>query len=303
MTEGASRSARRRPSPAKLYGLIAVMVSLWSANYVVAKVALRDFEPLLLSGLRTTLASLSLLPVYFWNRRRRPPDARLRRDLPLLAALGVVGVALNQVLFVNGLSRTSVGHSALVIGMTPILVLLLAAFAGLERIGARKFLGMGIALGGIALLNLAPGRSAGASLLGDAFVFAASVTFSWFTVYGKLVTARHGAVVVSTAVYAGAALALAPVTIWHALGGSLARVTLAGWLSVFFMALFPSMVCYLIFAYALEHIPASRVSMFSYAQPVLATLIAIPVLGETVGGGLAAGGALVLAGVWITERA
>jgi drug/metabolite transporter (DMT)-like permease len=42
---------------------------LWSLNFVIAKVALREFPPLLLSGLRTTLAALFILPVYAWKRR------------------------------------------------------------------------------------------------------------------------------------------------------------------------------------------------------------------------------------------
>jgi drug/metabolite transporter (DMT)-like permease len=68
------------------------------------------------------------------------------------------------------------------------------------------------------------------------------------------------------------------------------------------MALFPSLVCYLIYYYALKFIAASRVSAFSYLQPLLATVMAVMVLGEEVTGGLAAGGALILSGVFVAER-
>jgi drug/metabolite transporter (DMT)-like permease len=68
------------------------------------------------------------------------------------------------------------------------------------------------------------------------------------------------------------------------------------------MAIFPSVVSYLIFCYALTKMPASRVSAFSYLQPVLATILAVPMLGESVNGSLAGGGALVLIGVYVAER-
>jgi drug/metabolite transporter (DMT)-like permease len=301
LTEGGHRGIRKRPSSLKLYGLIGVMVAFWSANFVVAKIALRDFHPLLLSGLRTALAALFILPVVTWSLRRRPLRAEFRGDLAFLLALGVFGLALNQVLFTFGLNRTSVGHSSILLGMTPVLVLLMAALSGQEPLRRRKLIGMGVALSGVALLNLAPGKFAGANLLGDILIVMASLTFSWFTVFGKRVTIRHGAVVVNAVAYVGAALMLAPLTVYLAWDG-LGRVSAAGWLSLLYMALFPSMVCYLIYAYALEHIPASRVSLFSYVQPVLATSLAIPVLGERLGVGLVAGGALVFTGVWLAER-
>jgi drug/metabolite transporter (DMT)-like permease len=58
----------------------------------------------------------------------------------------------------------------------------------------------------------------------------------------------------------------------------------------------------LIYYYALTHIPASRVSAFSYLQPLLATVLAIPFLGETPSASMVTGGCLVLAGVFVAER-
>ena len=74
------------------------------------------------------------------------------------------------------------------------------------------------------------------------------------------------------------------------------------WLCLLFMALFPSTICYLIYSYALTHIPASRVAAFSYIQPVLATMLAVVMLGERVTLPLVAGGAVIFSGVYLTER-
>jgi drug/metabolite transporter (DMT)-like permease len=287
----------------RLYSLIAVMVVFWSLNYIVAKIALRTFPPLLLASLRTTLAALFILPVYLWKRRRQDvPELWGGGEGRSVVLIALFGVALNQVLFVLGLSRTSVAHAALVIAVSPVLVLLLSGWLGHERLSRWKLVGMAIAVAGVAVLNLAPTKAQGVTLWGDALTFLAALTFALFTVTSKQLAARHGALTLTTFAYIGGALMLAPVTLWLSAGFAFSAATTGSWLSLVYMAAFPSVACYLIFSYALAHIPASRVSAFSYLQPLIAGAVAVPVLGEPITSALATGGALVLAGVCITER-
>ena len=131
--------------PVVLYALIFLMVAFWSGNYIVGKIALREFSPLMLAGLRIGFAGVLILPVYEWERRRSL-TRWTRQDVPLLLGLGIFGVTLNQLFFIVGLSRTSVAHSSIIIGLTPVLVLILASLRGLERMTARKAMGMAVAL-------------------------------------------------------------------------------------------------------------------------------------------------------------
>ncbi|HBY61384.1 MAG TPA: hypothetical protein DEH78_16300, partial [Solibacterales bacterium] len=127
----------RRPSTLELYSLIALMVLVWALNFIIGKYALRDFDPLLLACLRTTVAGLLILPLYLSKTRGRKRSWS-RADVPVLVLLGVLGVFLNQLFFVFGLQRTSVAHAAIVIGLTPVIVLSLAAVRGLERFTFRS---------------------------------------------------------------------------------------------------------------------------------------------------------------------
>jgi len=296
-------AARAKGSHTILYLLIAAMVLFWSANYIIGKVALREFPPLLAGGLRVAMAGVFMLPVYAAQRGGAKPWNR--RDLPMLVYLGVFGVTLNQLFFMIGLSRTSVAHSALLIAMTPIFVLIIAAIAKQERITLRKAAGMLIAFGGVGILNLLPVTGPPGSqptVVGDVFAFLAAVTFALFTVIGKTVSLRLSAVTVNTFSYLTGAVALAPIAIWQGRGFAFARVSAAGWMSLVYMALFSSVICYLIYYYALGRISASRVAAFSYLQPVIATLMAAAVLRERVTLPLIAGGAVIFAGVFLTER-
>lgn len=289
-----------------LYALLLLMVCFWSGNFIIGKVALREFPPLLLIGLRIAFAGLFMFPFYWWEGRRAKAKKRWSKaDVPGLVLLGVSGVSLNQLFFVVGLSRTTVAHSALLVGTGPIFVLLIAAMAKLERITPRKLVGMLIAVAGVAILKIFPGQTeggAGPTLLGDFLIVLSSFAFALFAVFGKRVTERHTTITVNTFAYVGGAVLLAPMTVWQASRFAFGNVSWAGWASLLYMAVFPSVICYLIFYYALTYIAASRVSAFSYLQPVLATALAVVILDESITVPLVAGGAVIFSGVYLTER-
>lgn len=290
------------PSPVRLYLLLCLMLFFWSLNYAVSKVALREFPPLLLMGLRTTFSGVFILPIYIWKCRG---DREVWRwpELGRVLALGILGVVGNQFLWLVGLARTSVAHAGIVIALSPILVLVFATAIGQERLTAGKIAGMLVALTGVATLQLEKNKAAGATLAGDLLVFGSALTFAVFAVMGKPATKLHGGVTVNSFAYVGGSVALLPMTLWQGARFTFFNASLQAWLGVVYMALFSGVIAYLIYYYALTYQSASRVSAFSYLQPLVATLLAIPLLHERVTIWLAIGGALVLAGVYMTERA
>lgn len=296
-------ASQRHPNPWLLYTLIGLMQSFWTANFLISKVALREFPAPLLAGLRILVAFACALPLYWWKVHGR--DQWSRRDLPLLLLLGVIGVGLNQGLFIIGLSRTSVAHSAIMISMSPVWVLLFAAVRGFERVTARKIVGLAAAFAGAALLAVERGKAGGAgpSLAGDTLTVLASLAFALYTVLGKQVNHRYDAFTVNTFLFGAGSLILFPLVLWQGWSFSFAQVSTVGWLSLLYMGVFPSFVCYLIFYHALGYVAASRLTMLAYVQPVAATLFGVLLLGEHITAALVAGGAAILTGVFLTERA
>jgi drug/metabolite transporter (DMT)-like permease len=284
-----------------LFGLIFLMVLFWSANYIVGKVALREFPPLLLSGVRVTIAGLIMLPIYGSQPR---PSRKGMSDVIQLVGLGCFGVALNQLFFVVGLARTTVAHASIIVSVGPVLVLLIAVAIKQEKLTAPKLTGMLMAMAGIASLKLFQDSSTAghATWFGDIFVFLSTLSFALFTVFGKPLTAHHSSATVNTFAYAGGAIVLAPMTIWQATIFPLSHISATGWMCALYMALFPSIAAYLIYYYALTHISASRVASFSYLQPVFATAMAVFLLDERLTAPVIAAGIGILLGVFITER-
>ena len=78
-------------------------------------------------AVRMVVAALIMVGLYRYNQRRGSIPPWTRKDLYLLILLGVLGVGLNQLFFVAGISMTTVSHAAIIIGLTPLIVLMLAA--------------------------------------------------------------------------------------------------------------------------------------------------------------------------------
>ncbi|MBS1833174.1 MAG: DMT family transporter [Acidobacteria bacterium] len=282
-----------------------VMIFLWSLNFVISKVALRELPPLFIVGIRNLVAGFVVLPLYLWERRKLGPATWSWNQLPVLFFLGFLGIAMNQLFFVMGIARTTVAHAAVILGLAPVSTLIIAILAGQERMNARRLVGMVIAISGIGVLQLAhaaenSGRES--SLLGDFFIYCAGVAYALFTVFGRKYTRQHSSITMNAIAYVGSGVTLLPLSIVAARGLNLANVSWQAWASIFYMAAFSSVAGYLILYWVLRWMPASRVGMFVYAQPVMATVLGILLLHESPGPALYAGGALVLAGVLVSER-
>jgi drug/metabolite transporter (DMT)-like permease len=288
-----------------LYGLLGCMVLFWSGNYVAVKIAARTLPPLLIAVLRITLAGLFILPFYFRQQRDRAKRDNWRAsDAPMLLMLGAFGVVLNQVLFVVGVSLTSVAHGSMITALTPLSVLLLAAAMGMERITFAGTLGMLTAFTGVAFLQAFRGAGAAhPSMLGDALILLGGIAFAFFSVFNKRIALRRTATTVNAFAYAGSAILLAPVTVWELARHDVLHAGWAAWAAIIYMAAFSSISAYLIYSWALTRIAASQVSAFLYAQPLLAMLLGAALLNEFITLPIVLSGLLILGGIAITEHA
>jgi drug/metabolite transporter (DMT)-like permease len=229
-----------------------------------------------------------------------------RRDLLGLAALGFVAVPLNQGFFLAGLALSTPGHAALLYALTPIFVFLIARLRLGERATALKVGGIAVAFAGVLVVLGARGAVAlgGSSrmLAGDLLILLAVIAWAIFAVGGKVYAERHGAVVATAAAVVMGTLLYLPIGLALSDLDRFARLTPLGWASLGYLVVLTSVVAYLLYYWALSRAQASRVAIWSNLQPVLTALLAWAAYGERLTGPFLAGGAMVLAGVLLTER-
>ena len=288
--------------------MILLTVLIWTFNFLAAKVALREMSPYTLAPMRVELAALIMIIISAIQARRAAPGASPRQPLDRADYwrffwLALFGVAGNQVLFLIGLSSTTVGHSSLIIATGPISILLLARAQRLELLTVNKLLGMLLSFSGVALLAFEKGFSLQAGTLrGDLITFAGSFSFACYTVLGKRIAPKYDTISMNLYLYSFGALIVLPVAVWRAAQLDLTAVSWRGWAGLVYLALLGSVAAYVIYYWALRHLAASRLAAFTYLQPVLATILGVGMLGEELTHNLLGGGALVLVGVYLAER-
>jgi drug/metabolite transporter (DMT)-like permease len=296
-----SSKARRHMGPAS--GLMLVTTFCWASNIVAGKEALTGFNSLALAQLRMSAAAILYVLLYIaW---RGFPSLRLtKRQWLTLALMALTGITLNQICYIGGLARTSVTHTGLIQAIGPVMVLLLSASVGTEALTRRKILGMTISFMGVALLLIEkPVQGSGANWLGDLILIAAGGFFAYYTILMKKVADRYDALTLNALVFVLGSILLIPFCITSVVETRWDQIPSHAWWGLAYMVIFGSFVAYLIYAFALEKLSASNVAAFAYLQPLMAAAMGVWLLGEKISITVVIGGALILAGVYLTERA
>jgi O-acetylserine/cysteine efflux transporter len=288
------------PRPVVLLFWLVLMLMLWSFNYVAGKIALRTIDPVSLACFRLELAALILLPIYFARGERRKLQLR---DIWPFVYLGFFGVIVNQGFFTVGLNYTTSDHSAVIIAIGPIIILVLARAMKQEALTAGKIVGMAISFFGVYLLETEYGSPTHSPLLkGDLITLGGTVGFAIYAVLGKKVAAEYDALTMNTFNCVAAGILLLPLSVRQGIHLDWQHVGWSGWLGIIYMAVGSSVAAYTIFYWVLRYMTASRVGALSYFQPVIVILLSIAFLGEHPTRNLLEGTALVLAGVFLAER-
>jgi len=295
---------RARPPATVLYGALLAHTLVSAANYLFAKRALMEIPALPLGLLRFAGSSL-LLIVLLWRVRpkgQRMPPREWRKRLFLLS---LIGVPVNQGLFLTGLQLSTATHAALLYTLTPLFVLLLAQALHREFPGWRTALGAALALGGTVYVLLQREDVSGGPLIGDLLLFVAVIAWTVYTVEGREMVGKLGALPTIAWTIIGGTLLYLPLGLGALLVPSyradIAQASAAAWWGVVYLIVMTSVVAYLLWSWALAHLAAVRVAVFNNLQPLATALMAQVFLGERVTAGFFAAAGVVIAGVLIAQ--
>jgi len=288
--------------PPLLGALLAVV--LWGVSFVATKAVVREVPPIAIVFARSVLGTALLAAIL---RARGEPTLPPRASLGPLALMGFVGVAFHGVLQAHALTLTSAVNTGWLIALVPVWSALLAGALGRERFGAGKLAGLAVGFAGTLLVVTRGRLDAGVVALpatrGDLLVLASTVNWAVYSLLGHGTIRRLG----PTRATAGALLlgALMLLPFFAASGGPavFARLSGAGVAALLFLGVACSGLGYLYWYRALERVEPSRVAALLYLEPLVTLGAATALLAEPVGLVTVAGGALVVGGVALVQRA
>lgn len=270
---------------------------LFAALPIAAKIVLRE-----LSSPAITLARVGGAAIIFFviQRLTLHEPIRSRADFLRLAYYSLLGVSMNQLLYVTGLSLTTATAAQMLITGGPAVTLLVAILLGKETATRRKWIG--IALAGAGALVLVGIASLETGALGNMLIVVNMIAYSMYLVSARDLLHRYHPLTVITWIFIFGAAILLPLGLPAALREFphttlLTRVVLAG------IVLLPTVTAYYLNMWALQRVESSVVSTFVYVQPILTALMAAPILGERPSIRMVPAALLIFAGVGISIQA
>jgi drug/metabolite transporter (DMT)-like permease len=268
---------------------------------VLGKFVLRSLDPLALVCLRIG-GAVALLELF--RRAARLPSVRGWKDHLALALYGLFGVSLNQVLFLEGLARTTAVNASVLTTAIPVITTLLAVVLRLERGTPLKGLGIVLSLAGALTLIGIDGLDLGSRyLIGNLLIFCNTISYSIYLVLSKPMLERYPPLSVVTLVFAYGFVEVLPVG-----GGTLAaldttRVSGWTWLALVAIVVFPTVGAYLLNSWALKRTQASLVAVYIYLQPLVTTTLGVWLLHERLTLRTLEAAVLIFSGVFVVSVA
>ena len=247
---------------------------IYAVNYSFAKDVMPDFiQP---SGfiLLRVIGAVTLFSLVYFLFMNEKVD---KKDILRLAICGVFGVAINQLLFFEGLNLTTPINAAIIMTINPVLVLMMSSLILFEKINIRKGIGIALGLIGASTLIINGGDLSGNTgyMLGNMFIFINAASYGLYLVLVKPLMQKYHPITVMFYVFSFGLLYVLPF--------GYSELTVVQWDSfsskiiweVVFVVVCTTVIAYFLNSYALKSLNPSTVSIYIYLQPVLATLFAI----------------------------
>jgi len=291
-----------------VYAKLLLTALFWGGTFIAGRHVSQHLDPFTIAFLRFAMASALLLTLTVRQEGRLP---RLTAaQFILVALLGATGVFAYNVFFFKGLHLIEAGRASLIVATSPAFIAVTSALFlrdGSARLLAHPLRAAGIPLSILgAIVVISRGNLhqifAGGVGRGELFILACVMNWVAYSVLGK-VAMRHlsplAAVSYSSAI---GALALAVPAVMEGPVKNLGSASWTDWAAVAYLAVFGTVLGFVWFYQGVRTIGAPRAGLFINFVPVSAVLLAAPILHEPITWSLAVGAALVLSGVFLTNR-
>jgi drug/metabolite transporter (DMT)-like permease len=269
------------------YALLLGANLVYATSYVATRVALDDLPPALLALARVVGGAAVLVPVARVLEGPAPPLGR--GDTWRIVWMGVWGFAGAFVLGNWGLTASTATNAALLIIVEPVSIMLLGPSLLGERLAPREAWGAALTVAGavVVVVNGVPGLTHALvpHWRGDLLLILSGVAYGSYTLIARSI--------------AWGALVLAPVAGAEWLSGARPALTGVAVAGTLYLAVVITALGYLLWNWALTRVAAPQAAVFITVQPIAGALLGVALLGEPLTVFTAAGGLLVVAGLWL----
>lgn len=235
----------------------------------------------------------------------KPEKSRIhRKDIWTFILCALTAIALNQMLFIKGLSFTLPIHASLLTLIAPILITVIAAKILKERLTFTK--ATGLLLGVLGAGILVAGRENGAAgdniPLGDLLIVLSSVCYAFYFILVKPLMSKYSPILVTRMIFTFGFFLIVPVSAQEFTTISWAAFTSTEWLLMFLIVIPGTFLAYIFNVYGIKILSASTAGAYIYSQPVFAVVISMLFLKEELSIYKILAGCLIFTGVFMANK-
>ncbi len=278
-----------------------ILVQLLFGSFpVFGKFALQTFPALGIVAFRIGGAAIAF---YFLQRFSGSLWLDRKSDYARFFLYSILGVVLNQILFVRGLSLTTATNTSLLAVLIPVFAVIISALFKYEKFTWSKAAGIILAAGGVVYL-IDPSKASFSSQTtqGDLMIVLNSLSYAIYLVISKDAIMRNGALRSIAWLFFFGSLVTVPLGFYEMRGLDLGTVGVSTWLAILYIVLFPTAGAYFLNAWAIARVQSSVVAVYVYLQPLIGAFLAITVLGEQWQPRILLAMLLIFAGVYLVTR-
>jgi len=275
----------------KGYLLLAFTIIIFSTMEVVTSTLKGIMNPLQITFLRFFIGGFVLLPIVL----KRKEKIR-RRDLLFFCVLGILNIIISMGTLQLAVNFGKASTAAIIFSSNPIFVLLFSVLILKEKVTAQKIVCILLGLAGIVLIVF-KGNTAGDTAISLLLATVASLTFGLYTVLGKLKAEGISSITMISVSSILGSLFYVPILIAYKI--PIFYIPQAAVIRILYLSVFLSGIAYITYMEALKILTTSKGSMVYFLKPVIASVLAVIFLGETLSVKTIIGTILVLAGILI----
>ena len=288
----------------RIWALLAATAAsaIYGINHTLAKSVMPEYiQPFGFILLRVTGAGILFWLLSLLVKRERI----LKKDYPRLLACAFLGMFVNMLAFFEGLSLSTPINSSVVITLSPVMLLLLSIVFLKEKVGWKKYLGIGIGLGGALVLILFGSQqqqNAPNIPLGNLMFVLNASAYAGYLILVKPLTERYHVITLMKWLFLFGTLFNLPFTFSAFSQVSWSTLPTEVILIFIYVVLGTTFLTYLLNIYALKTLKASTIGAFIYLQPLIAVVFATVMGADRLTPIRAIAGLLIFFGVYLSSR-
>jgi drug/metabolite transporter (DMT)-like permease len=296
----------KKGTKAKAIFALALVCFFWGTTWIASKEGVRHMPALQMAGIRQFLGGFCYV-AYFIARGAKLPKGK--EWIPVIV-LSVLNFLLSNGLSTWALKYISSGLGAIMGAIFPLWLVVIGLFISRDRLPRIALLGLLLGFGGVCVIFYEHWKDFFNADFRFGIILSLIATWTWAfaTIYTKKQAARFNPYFsLGLQMLISGVCLLAFTRATHSESSpsfiSLTSIPWQSWTAILYLVSFGSILSFIAYLYALQHLPTEQASIYAYVNPVVAVLLGWIIFGERLTIFITVGGLVALVGVWLVNKA